>query len=133
MLIGDERPDNSAGRMSMSILFLVFLTPWILMGVGSAVVGLLALGPRKEDLAELWICLPAGAAVLLLVGAVLYSFFWRTPRLTVLHFELDGSTLTYVTRRNGVESCAISEFRSVVEERGPARLRFVGMVAEGSE
>jgi energy-coupling factor transporter transmembrane protein EcfT len=83
------------------VIVFVFLIPWFLMGAGSLLVGLLALGPRRADLAELWICLPAGLALLLLVGVVLYIHFWRTPRLTISHFEFDGSTLKCVTPGNG--------------------------------
>jgi hypothetical protein len=118
MLVGDEQPGTFTGRAAESVVVLLFLVPWFLMGVGSALVGVLALGPRRTDLGDLWNCLPAGIALLLLVGGVLYVFFLRMPRLTISHFEFDGSTLTYVTQRDGTVSSPVSELRSVIEERG---------------
>jgi hypothetical protein len=38
--------------------------------------------------------------------------------MTISHFELDGSMLTYITQRDGTVSSAVSELRSIVEERG---------------
>jgi energy-coupling factor transporter transmembrane protein EcfT len=130
MLVGDEKPATLAGRMCEYVIVFVFLIPWFLMGAGSLLVGLLALGPRRADLAELWICLPAGLALLLLVGVVLYIHFWRTPRLTISHFEFDGSTLKCVTPGNGALSHAVSELRSVVEERGRLGRGLLGVVVE---
>jgi hypothetical protein len=118
MLVGDQQPSSFAARLLSFILVRAFLTPWILMGAGSTLVGLLALGPRRADLGELWIGLPAGLALLLVVGVFLYSYMWRVPRLTITHFEFDGATLTCVTRRDGTVTHPAAELRSVLEERG---------------
>jgi hypothetical protein len=91
MLMGEEQPAPVPSRATASCLVLAFLIPWLVRGVGSTLVGLLALGPRRGDIPELWVCLPAGAGLLLLVGGVLYSYFWRLPRLTIARFACDGT------------------------------------------
>ena len=83
-MIGEKEP-GSLIRLEVVLVF-VFLTPWFLMGTGSTVVGLMALGPLRKDNPDLWICLPAGLSLLLLVVVFGYQFFWRLPRQSVAKF-----------------------------------------------
>jgi hypothetical protein len=118
MLIGENAPSTIAERVVGPALIVAFLTPWFLMGAGMLFVGLLALGPRQGDIPDLWICLPGGVALLLVVGLILFWVFWRMPRQTISYFEFDGGTLTLVTRMYGRVTRPADELREVVEERG---------------
>jgi hypothetical protein len=100
MLTGEYQPEPplSSGKRLLKVLFLVrlglFLLPWALMSGGLILVGALALGPRKKDSPELWICLPAGLALL----AVFFGFplwLWRRLPRWVQRFEYDGGVLSY--------------------------------------
>ncbi len=116
MIIGEQQPESLAGRLAGSILVVAFVTPWLLIGGGLALVGLLAIGPRKGDISELWLGLPAGGALFSLFVWVLYMHFWRLPRLTISRFEFDGATLAFVTRMYGAVTRPVGELRSVVED-----------------
>jgi hypothetical protein len=73
--------------------------PFLLMGGGMTLVGLLAVGPRK-DIPELWICLPAGLALLAVFAGLSYWLWWRLPRLTVTRFAFDGSQVVKLVHFN---------------------------------
>src|SRR4051812_6012435 len=102
MLIGEKQPEAIAGRAAGSVLLALFLTPWLLLGAGCCLVGLMALGPRRDDIPELWVCLPAGVVLLLVAGLMLYWVLWRWPRLTIARFELDGDAVVTVTLWHGL-------------------------------
>lgn len=68
----------------------VFASPFLLMGGGLTLVGLLAVGPRKDN-PELCICLPAGLALLGTFAGLAYWMFWRFPRLNITRFAYDGA------------------------------------------
>lgn len=98
------------------VLFQVFTAPWLLVGGGMIVVGILALGPRK-DIAELWICLPGGLAMLgLLAAAIYYAFVWL-PALTICRFSFDGQKLVLATPKYCHISTTIGDLRSLTEAR----------------
>lgn len=105
--------------------------PFLLMGGGLTFVGLLALGPRK-DIAELWICLPAGLTLLGVFAGLSYWVWWRLPRLTVTRFAFDGSEVMIGSLARGCVSVPTSALRSVTESRGRRELlgwwlRFTGI------
>jgi hypothetical protein len=126
MLIGDEKLASFGNRVAGSAIALAVLAPWFLMGIGFIAVGLLALGSRKGDIPELWICLLAGAALLLLVGVGFCGYFWWIPRISIAHFEFDETTLTLVSKKHGTFSQPIAEVRSIVAQRRRRRRRKIG-------
>ena len=91
------------------------------MGGGLVFVGLLALGPRK-DVPDLWICLPAGMALLGVFFGVAIWNAWLLPRTTVTKFAFDESELVIETPARGCSTHPISDIRSIRESRGRRRL-----------
>jgi len=126
MLIGEKGPENIAARVAGHTMLIALLSPWFLMGAGSFLVGLMAVGPRRHDIPELWVCVPTGAALLLVVGLITHWFFWRLPRMTVSSFEYDGSTLVTTSPAQGTVARAIGDLRSVAEDRGRRGSRILG-------
>lgn len=126
MLQGERDPDNDLTDSVQSLLLILFLSPWLLMGVGLFVVGFLAMGPRKNDLNELWICLPAGLMLLLLVGAVFYWVSYRWPRMKILKFDVDGTTLNFQTKSHGDVSQSITDLSAIQEQRNRRGFALVG-------
>jgi hypothetical protein len=100
MLTGEKPPETRWQRMAKALLIRAIISPLTLMGAGLTWVGALSLGPRK-DISELWICLPAGLALLLVLQGILW---WATiwlPRHTILRFVLEGDDLALETRAHG--------------------------------
>jgi hypothetical protein len=119
MLEGEYLPDpppSPAGRVLRGILLVrigLLLLPWALMCCGLILVGAMALGPIKKDIPELWICLPAGLALLgALVGVPLW-LWWRSPPW-VWYFAHDGALLFYrAGRGREVRSRPLAEISEV--------------------
>jgi hypothetical protein len=90
-------PGEQLLRLTVLARLGLYLLPWACMSGGMILVGALALGPRKGDIGGLWICLPAGLALLTaLVGFPLW--LWRRSPPWVRRFEYDGELLTVATR-----------------------------------
>jgi hypothetical protein len=117
VLTGERVPPTVVGRIAEAVIVVAFMSPFLGMGGGLTLLGVLALGPRK-DIPELWICLPAGIALLLLCGGLLYWALWRVPRRTITRFAFDGSELVFEAPARGCVTRPIGALRSVVEERG---------------
>jgi hypothetical protein len=101
------------------------------MGGGLTFVGLLAIGPRK-DIPELWICLPAGLALLAVFAGISYWLWWRLPRLTISRFAFDGAGLVIETLAHGCSVHPLGALLSVTESRSRRRslgwwLKFEGV------
>ena len=100
MLSGEYQPESplSPGERFLRLMILarlgLYLLPWALMAGGLMLVGILALGPRKKDIPELWICLPAGLALLAAFIALPLWLRRRSPPW-IQRFEYDGEILTY--------------------------------------
>jgi hypothetical protein len=84
---------------------------------GQVLTGLLAVGPRK-DIPELWICLPAGLALLGVFAGLAYWLWWRLPRLTVTRFAFDGPEVVIETPARGCFTVPARALRSLSESRG---------------
>jgi hypothetical protein len=114
---GFKEPGSRVGNALFAILVLAMLTPWILMALGTCVVGLSALGPRRDEFRGLWFCLPGGLFMLSLIGYFQYWAFWHHPGQQVKRFEFDGEMLTLVTRKYGEVCRPAKDLRSVVDQR----------------
>ena len=64
----------------------VFIAPWVVFAIGLFGVGIFGM-VRPAQLGELWFCLPVGVLMLSILGYVLYSGLYRTPRRTILEFR----------------------------------------------
>jgi hypothetical protein len=108
-----------------SVVETLFLTvhvyPFLLMGGALTLAGLLALGPRK-DIRGLWVCLPAGLALLGLFAGVAYYLMWRMPRLTITRFAYDGFEIAIEAPARGCFMSSVDDLRSVAEAHGRSRL-----------
>ena len=100
-----------------TLMLAAHASPLLAMGGAMTFVGLLALGPRK-DIHELWICLPAGLALLGVFIGLAYWLLWPKPRLTVVRFAYDGSGLAIEAPARGCFTSLVGDLRSVVEDRG---------------
>jgi hypothetical protein len=112
MLTGEVGPWTTGERVALAVLALLFASPLLLMGGGMILVSVLALGPRR-DIPELWICLPAGFALLGAFAIALYHALIGVPGRTVTRFCLDGYELVLVTPQLGCFTFPICEVRSV--------------------
>jgi hypothetical protein len=117
MLSGEMAPMGKADRLLQGAIYILFCSPFLLMGGGMFLTGVFALGPRK-DMAELWICLPAGLALLSVFGIILYYIIWRVPSLTVLRFVFDGDEFVAQTPSKHLVIRAKEAIREILEERG---------------
>jgi len=118
-------------RVAEALMLALHAYPFLLMGGGMTFVGLLAVGPRK-DIPELWICLPAGLALLGVFAGLSYWLCWRLPRLTVARFAFYGSEVVIESLARGCFSVPTSALRSVTDFRGRRGLlgwwlRFTGI------
>jgi len=87
-------PDQKANDQSR------FFPAETLKGADLTWVGVLSLGPRK-GIPELWICLPAGLILLLVIqGIVWWATIWL-PRHTIVHFALRVEDLGLETKVHG--------------------------------
>jgi hypothetical protein len=119
MLSGEYQPESplSLGDRILRLMILVrlglYLLPWALMSGGLILVGILALGPRKKDIPELWICLPAGLALFAaFLGLPLW--LWRRSPPWIQRFEYDGEILTYaLDAGRPVESHPVEDIAAV--------------------
>jgi hypothetical protein len=116
MLTAEVGPWTTGERVALAVLALLFASPLLLMGGGMILVGVLALGPRR-DIPDLWICLPAGFALLgaLALAIALYHALIRVPGRTVTRFCLDGYELVLVTPQLGFltfPSCQVRRRRA---------------------
>jgi len=64
VLEGERATTPVRHRVVEAVSVAIHAYPFLLMGGGLIFVGLLAVGPRRKDSPELWICLPAGLALL---------------------------------------------------------------------
>jgi hypothetical protein len=114
MISGGFRPEQwRAIRAVWLILLVVFIVPWILIGAGLIWVGILDL-VRASQLGELWFCLPVGVLILGILGYVLYSGLYRTPRRTILEFRYADGKLEYRTHETvEIRARPTSEIREV--------------------
>lgn len=117
MLTGQQQPVPLWAHLVHGIIHLAFFLPWILIGAGLLLVGLLAIGPR-QDIAELWIGIPAGLALLAFIGCFLYQEFWRVPSLTVKRFTLEADKLELQTSAHGIINQSTEKICEIREERG---------------
>jgi hypothetical protein len=118
-----EGPLSLAARIVRLLIFVrlgLYLLPWAVMSGGLILVGLLALGPRK-DIPELWICLPAGLALsAVLIGLPLW--LWRRTPPGIHRFEYDGSRLAYTVDAGGLaQSRPVGDIATVCEWRSRRR------------
>ena len=116
MLTG-ERPTETRWQILARVLLIrAVFSPLTLMGAGLTWVGVLSLGPRK-DIPELWICLPAGLILLLVIqGIVWWATIWL-PRRTIVRFALDGRDLAFETKGHGAFHCPVGEIEKVMQAR----------------
>lgn len=132
-VISGTRPSTPVWRRIVEAAHLaVHAYPLLLMGGGLCYVGLLAIGPRRKDIFELWIFLPAGLALVGIYVGIGYWLWWRLPRLTLTRFEFDGSELLIEVPSRDPFSVPIRDLSSLTESRGRRRLlgwwlRFDGM------
>jgi hypothetical protein len=117
MLTGQQVPATTIGRLIHAVIYMVFFSPFLLIGGGMLLVGVLALGPRK-DFAELWICLPAGLALLGFIGYFIYQEFWRVPSLTVTRFAFNGDELELAMRARRMVIRPADVVCEITEQRG---------------
>jgi energy-coupling factor transporter transmembrane protein EcfT len=120
MLMGEIQSTTPGQRTLAALLILVFISPWLLMGGGMVVAGFLALEPR-EDIGELWICFPAGLALLGFLAVVMYYTFVWVPSVTISRFAFNGRELKLETPRFGCVTAAVADLRSVTEVRNRRR------------
>jgi hypothetical protein len=120
VLSGELQPSPPSLGVRILQFFIIvrvvlLLIPWFAIGGGLILVGLMALGPRRKDFPELWICLPAGLALLaVFIGVPLW--LWRKLPIWVQHFEYDGHVLSYtVAAGRPVESRSVAD---IVEMSG---------------
>jgi hypothetical protein len=104
-------------RVVEALMLAAHAYPFLLMGGGMTFVGLLAVGPRK-DISELWICLPAGLALLGVFAGLPYWVWWRVPRLTVTRFAFDGSVVVIEAPARGCFTVPTRALRSMSESCG---------------
>lgn len=109
--------------MAQVLLLGVAAFPFLVMGGGLILVGLLALGPRR-DISELWFCLPAGLALLGAFFGVAVWNVWLLPRRTITRFAFDDFELVIETPARGCSTHPVSDIQSIRESRG--RRRVVG-------
>jgi hypothetical protein len=126
MLTGQRAPRTFRASVAETLLLAAHAYPFLLMGGAMTLVGLFALGPRK-DIRELWICLPAGLALLGVFVGLAYWLSWRKPRLTITRFACDGSQAAIEAPARGCFTSLVEDLRSVVEERGGWWLKFEGI------
>ncbi|MDX2036592.1 MAG: hypothetical protein SFX72_08065 [Isosphaeraceae bacterium] len=117
MLEGERPAESFFDRLLRATVSTAFLAPFLLMGVGMVIVGLLALGPRR-DMPELLICLPAGLALLVLIVGVLWYVAIRIPSLTVERFAFDGAQLAIDLPKRGRFIGAVVPSIEIAEQRG---------------
>lgn len=122
MLIGQRSTNAVLEGVAMTLLLAVAAFPFLLMGGMMTLVGLLALGPRRRDIPELWICLPAGLALLGVFAGVGYWLIWGLPRRTITRFAFDGVEMVLVVPAHGCITRPIAALRSVTESHGRRRL-----------
>lgn len=116
MLTG-ERPTETRWQILARVLLIrAAFSPLTLMGAGLTWVGVLSLGPRK-DIPELWICLPAGLILLLVIQGIVWWATVSLPRRTVLRFVQDGKDLAFETKAHGSFICSIRYIGEVTEAR----------------
>ena len=118
MLTGERATTPVHHRVAEALSVAAHTYPFLLMGGGLTFVGLLALGPRRKDSPELWICLPAGLALLGVFVGIGYWLWWRLPRLTVTRFAFDGLEVVVETPAHGCLVQPVRAMRSVTESRG---------------
>lgn len=71
---------------------------------------------RPDSSPGLWIMIPAGGFILLVINFGAYIRFLVIPRHTVKEFRYDGSRLDYVVDRNeGNVSCDLEKIESVLD------------------
>jgi hypothetical protein len=117
VLTGQRAPRTFIERVVVTLMLAAHAYPLLLMGGAMTFAGLLALGPRK-DIRELWICLPAGLALLGVFLGLAYWLSWRKPRLTITRFAYDGSEVAIEAPARGCFMSLVGDLRSVVEEHG---------------
>ncbi|QDU23469.1 hypothetical protein [Urbifossiella limnaea] len=118
MLRGERAPTPVLDRLAEAALVVSVAFPLLLMGGGMILVGLLAVGPRRKDSPELWICLPAGLAILGVFVGIGYWQWWRLPRLTVTRFAFDGAEVVIEAPARGCVTRPVGALRSLTESRG---------------
>lgn len=118
MLEGERATTPVHRRVAEAVFVAAHAYPLLLMGGGLTFVGLLAVGPRRKDSPELWICLPAGLALLGVFAGVGYWLWWRLPQLTITRFALHGSEVMVETPAHGNFVQPVRALRSVTESHG---------------
>ncbi len=122
MIAGSRAPTPVWSRIFEAMHLAAHTYPFLLMGGAMTFVGLLAIGPRRRDIAELWICLPAGLALLSVFVGLGYWLWWRQPQLTVTRFAFDGAEILVEAPAYGCFTLPVQDLRSVSESRGRRRL-----------
>jgi hypothetical protein len=117
MLEGERPAESFFDRLLRATVSTAFLAPFLLMGVGMVIVGLLALRPRR-DMPELLICLLAGVALLVLVVGVIWYAAIRIPSITVERFAFDGSQLAVDLPKRGRFVGTVGPSIEIAEQRG---------------
>lgn len=116
MITGEKQQETCWERIAKALLMRAMLSPLTLMGAGLTFVGVLSLGPRK-DIPELWICLPAGLVLLLVLQGILWWASIWLPRHTILRFVLEGADLTLQTRAHGSFTCSLEDMKEISATR----------------
>ncbi len=116
MLTGEKPTENRWQALARVLLIRAVFSPMTLMGVGLTWVGTLSLGPRK-DIPELWICLPAGLILLLVIQGIVWWATISLPRKTIVRFALDGEDLAFETKAHGAFNCLVGDIERVMPAR----------------
>jgi hypothetical protein len=129
MISGAFRPDQWWGvRVVWYIGLGVCFAPWVVIGAGLIWVGILGLF-RPAGLGELWFCLPVGVVMLSILGYLLYSGLYRTPRRTILEFRYADGVFAYRTQETlemrSRPASELREVRAMGEAKGGTRNYFI--------